>query len=238
MKNLFRPVAVALTLALLVTASLYSQTTYDLPSGGSVMVINQLAETFSQHFDDQVLVTRLGDLPEADYRAIVAPGPDGLSIGLMLPSFDTERFREHFSVSEGRRVNSFNAGLVIEYGRALFYWMNQAQRNAPTDVSQAFRSVDWNGFIIFQKTEDEEMVMFRGILDNSGGRSGFRILLQPPITYSSSILGEHQIFPEGYEDSIPRFQETFEYPIPKPKTPEGTITMASFVYTFFGLPID
>jgi len=238
MKNLFRPVIPSLALALLVTASIHSQTTYDLPSGKSLTVINQLPETFSQHFDDQVLVTRLGELPEADYRAIVAPGPDGLSIGLMLPSFDSDRFREHFSVSEGRRVNSFNARLVIEYGRALFYWMNQAQRNAPSDVSQAFRSVDWNGFIIFQKTEDEEMVMFRGALDNSGGRSGFRILLQPPITYASNTLGEHQIFPDGYENSIPSYQETFEYPIPKPKTPEGTITMASFVYTFFGLPID
>lgn len=238
MKNLFRPVAVALLLALIVTASLHSQTTYDLPSGGSVMVINQLAETFSQHFDDQVLVTHLGDLPEADYRAIIAPGPDGLSTGLMLPSFDSDRFREHFSISEGRTVNRFDAQLVIEYGRALFYWINQAQRNAPSDVSQAFRSVDWNGFIIFQKTEDEEMVMFRGALDNSGGLSGFRILLQAPITYASNTLGEHEIFPEGYENLIPRFQETFEYPIPKPKTAEGTITMASFVYTFFGIPID
>lgn len=140
MKNHFRPVTLALALTLLVTASLHSQTTYDLPSGRTLTVINQLAETFSQHFDDQVQVTRLGDLPEADYRAIVAPGPDGLSIGLMLPSFRTEQFREHFSVSEGRRINRFNARLVIEYRRASFYCMNQAQRNAPTEVSQSFRA--------------------------------------------------------------------------------------------------
>tara|TARA_B100000614_G_C14551371_1_gene494099 strand:- start:1171 stop:1881 length:711 start_codon:yes stop_codon:yes gene_type:complete len=236
MKNHFRPVALVLALTLIVTASLFSQTTYDLPSGQSLMVINQLPETFSQHFNDEVLVDRLGELPEADYRAIVAPGPDGLSLGLMLPSFDPEQFDEFFTIESSRGVNMLDIELVVEYGTALWAWINTAQRTAPSDVSQAFRSVDWNAYILFQKAD--EMVTFQGFLDNSGGRWGFRMGMRQPITYASESLGEHQIYTEGYEDVMLRYQETYDYPLPLPKTPEGTITMASFVYTFLGIPID
>jgi hypothetical protein len=235
MKKPFKPVTFTLILLLLVTASIHSQTTYDLPSGQSLLVINQLPETFRQHFNDEVLVDRLGDLPKADYRAIVAPGPDGLKFGLMLPSFDSEEFRDHFSITPGQSINRLDVELVVMYGRALFYWINDAQRNAPSDVSQAFRSVPWNAFIIFQKPD--EMLMFQGLLDNSGGRSSFRIMLQQPITYQNTALGEYRIFTEGYEKLMLRSQETFKYPLPKPRAEDPTPSV-SFVYDFFGIPID
>jgi hypothetical protein len=91
MKNHFRPVAVALALALLVTASLYSQTTYDLPSGKTLTVINQLPETVRSYFDDAVLVDQLGNLsPAFDCRVGASISNNQLQFVFIIPEYFPE----------------------------------------------------------------------------------------------------------------------------------------------------
>jgi hypothetical protein len=181
MKNHFRPVAFALTLALLVTASLYSQTTYDLPSGKTLTVINQLPETVRSYFDDAVLVDQLGNLsPAFDCRVGASISNNQLQFVFMIPEYfpeepHTDLFRQPFQPGNNRLLP---LGIPERYMFRLARWHNRAWLEMPQELQLAINDYRVTYFTIFQK--NEHWLMFSGAV-NSTSR-GIPKVLQPIIS--------------------------------------------------------
>jgi hypothetical protein len=236
MKNHFRPVAVALALALLVTASLYSQTTYDLPSGKTLTVINQLPETVRSYFDDAVLVDQLGNLsPAFDCRVGASISNNQLQFVFIIPEYFPEEphvdlYRQPFQPGNNRLLP---LGIPERYMFRLARWYNGAWLEMPQDLQLAINDYRVTYFTIFQK--NEHWLMFSGAV-NSTSR-GIPKVLQPIIS-NDPRYGEVRIQADvpGYFSSYQQAVEQGYYPLGRPIDPvTGERTPAWLVYDFFGM---
>jgi hypothetical protein len=88
MKNHFRPVAILALLTLVVTGGVVAQTTYDLPTGKTLTVINQLPEALRSHFNVEALAGLLSDLrPAFNYRLFTNITVTSTVITLMISDY-------------------------------------------------------------------------------------------------------------------------------------------------------
>lgn len=236
MKSPFRPVALALLLALIVAASLHSQTTYDLPSGKSLTVINHLPETLSPYFDEAALADRLGNLkPAFDCRVGASVSNNQIQLVFMIPEYFPEEppvdvFNQPFQPGNRRLLP---VRVPERYMMQLQRWYNSAWQEMPQDLKRALNDYEVSYFTIFQK--GEHWLMFSGAVSRSS--RGLPKVTQPIIS-NDPRYGEVQIWADtsGYYSTFQRAVEQGYYPLRRPVDPvTGERNASWLVYDFFGM---
>lgn len=239
MKKSFQPVALASILTLLVTASLFSQTTYDLPSGESVTVINQLPETVGSYFDDAALVDRLGGIePAFDCRVGASVSNNQLQFVFMIPEYfpdepPVDLYDQPFQPGN-RRLLPVNIPTI--YMLQLHRWYRSAWHEMPDDLKRSLNDYQVSYFTIFQK--DEHWLMFSGATNRNS--PNFPQITQPIIS-NDPRYGEVRIWADtdGYYSSFHRAAEQGYYPLSRPIDPvTGERNASWLVYDFFGMAPD
>ncbi|MEX2442020.1 MAG: hypothetical protein WD492_00335 [Alkalispirochaeta sp.] len=239
MKNHFRPVCLILALTLIVTASLFSQTTYDLPSGKTLTVINQLPETLSPYFDEAALADRLGGIePAFDCRVGASISNNQLQFVLMIPDFSPEEplvdiFQRPFH-PDNRRL--LPVGIPERYMTSLQRWYVNARQEMPEDLMRAVFDYRVGYFTIFQK--DDHWLMFSGAASRQA--RGLPQVTQPIIS-NDPRYGEVQIWadPSGYFSSFRSAISNGYYPLNRPiDRVTGEKNASWLVYDFFGMAAE
>lgn len=234
MKNRFQPVILTLALALLVTASIHSQTTYDLPSGKSLTVINQLPETLSSYFDEASLADRLGGMePAFDWRVGASISNDQLQFVFMIPEYFPEEppvdlYDQPFQPGN-RRLLPINIPAI--YMLQLHRWYRSAWHEMPDDLKLTLNDYQVSYFTIFQK--GGHWLMFSGATNRSTPDSP---QITQPIVSNNPRYGEVRIWADthGYYSSFQRAAEQGYYPLDRPIDPvTGDRNTSWLIYDFF-----
>lgn len=236
MKNHFRPVILALALTLLVTASLHSQTTYDLPSGKTPTVINQLPETLSLYFDEAALADRLGNIePAFDCRVGASISNNQLQFVFMIPEyFPVEPLVDIFQRPfhpDNRRL--LPIGIPERYMIVLQRWYVNARAEMPEDLMRAVLDYRVGYLTIFQK--DEHWLMFSGDPDR---QMRDQAKVNQPIISNDPRYGEVQIWADtsGYFSSFQSAISNGYYPLNRPiDRVTGQRNASWLIYDFFGM---
>ena len=232
MKNHFRPVAMLGLLVLAVTGGVVAQTTYDLPTGKTLTVINQLPETLSPYFDDSVLADRLGNRePAFDYRVGASISGDALQFVIMIPEYfpetpPTDIFDRPF-VPNSRRL--LPTAIPERYMMPLQRWYANAWDAMPDDLKRAVLDFRLDYFAIFQK--ENHWLMFNGERSSSGLPK-----VTQPIVSTDPQYGEVQIWGDrsGYFSSVQRALDQGFYPLdPAVDRVTGERNTSWLVYKFF-----
>lgn len=139
MKNHFRLVAMLGLLVLAVTGGVVAQTTYDLPAGKTLTVINQLPETLRSHFNMEALAGLLGDLrPAYNYRLFTNITVTSTVITLMISDFVPDP--PPVDPSGTPFVPGSNGLLptlfIEQYMMYLYVWYVNALDSMPADVQR------------------------------------------------------------------------------------------------------
>lgn len=232
MKNHFRPVAMIGLLALVVTGGLVAQTTYDLPTGKTLTVINQLPETLSPYFDDTFLTDRLGNRePAFDYRVGASASGGALQFVIMIPEYfpetpPTDIFDRPFEPNSRRLLPT---AIPERYMMPLQRWYANAWDAMPDDLKRALLDYRLSYFAIFQK--DSHWLMFQG----ERSPSGLPKVTQPIIS-TDPQYGEVQIWGDrsGYFSTVQRALDQGFYPLDPPVDQvTGDRNTSWLVYEFF-----
>lgn len=137
MKKHFRHVAMLALLMLIVTGGLVAQTTYDLPTGKTLTVINQLPETLRTHFDMEALAGLLGDLrPAFNYRLFTNITVTSTIITLMISDYvpDPPPVDPSGTPFVPDRRGLLPTLFIEQYMMYLYVWYVSALDTMPSDV--------------------------------------------------------------------------------------------------------
>jgi hypothetical protein len=232
MTDHFRLVAILGLLLMIVTGGLVAQTTYELPTGKTLTVINQLPETLGSYFDKDDLFNRLGrQEPAFDIRVGASVSGRTLNLVVMIPDFYPETpvkdlFGHEFQPNAQRLLPT---GVPQTYMFALLDWYAGASRRMPEDLRAALREYRLSYYAIFQK--GDHWLMFTG----ERGSNGLPKVIQP-ITSTDADYGEVQIWGDrsGYFSTVQRALDQNFYPLdPSVDRVTGERNTSWLVYRFF-----
>jgi hypothetical protein len=211
---------------------LEAQTTYDLSTGKSLQVFNQLPETIKLHFDDEFIADRLGKSePAFDFRVGASVSNNQIQLILMIPDYTPEEppkdaFGRPFKPGN-RRLLPISVPQI--YMLQLHRWYRDAWHSMPDDLKRAVNSYQLNFFVLFQK--GDHSLMF-------GGKPGSQAVptITQPIISTDPQYGEIQIWGDrsGYYTTVQRALNNGYYPLTAPVDKvTGEKKSSWLVYKFF-----
>ena len=215
-------------LILLVTESLVGQTTYDLPTGKSLVLNNGLPDYLHPYFDESRLVQIFSSFePAADYFiSIVGDDDTGIiNLTVAVPDFDPQAFRDviHLTDEAPCFLNTVRPSI---YMTTLTLWYAESYNSLPArpKLLLAAYELAYNAVLV----RDDKYLIFQGVDAN-----GY-IEIYPPIKYVNDEYGLIEIYPgttsNGAAESL---IAAGRYPLDPPRNSDGGRNTSWLVYDFF-----
>ena len=232
MQNNLKLIILTAIFTLILSVGLEAQTTYDLPTGKSLQIFNQIPETLKPHFDEEFIADRLGkSKPAFDFRVGASVSNNQIQLIIMIPDYTTEEppkdaFGRPFKPGN-RRLLPISVPQI--YMLQLHRWYRDAWHSMPDGLKRAVNSYQLNFFVLLQK--GDHSLMF-------GGKPGSQAVptITQPIISTDPQYGEIQIWGDrsGYYTTVQRALNDGYYPLIAPVDKvTGEKKPSWLVYKFF-----
>lgn len=206
-----------------------AQTTYDLPTGKTLTIINQLPESIRPYFDESDLATRFGRYqPAANYR--IAANIEGGQFHLifMIPDFSPEDFSRIFYPRD-QFPHMLTLRLPHLYLSQLRSWYNSSFEKLPHELKEVLSGIPVSYHAIFQK--GEHWIMFTGIPNHRG-----LVEVTQPITSNDPRYGSVSIPSATHSGPFRQLVDQGFYPLDPPiNRATGEKNASWLLYDFFNM---
>jgi hypothetical protein len=226
MKKAIFPVFIA---SLLLTAALAgAQNTYELKTGKTLTVLNQLPDTLKPYFDEKVLVERYGKFtPAADYRIGIAAQSGAINIMFMIPDFNPEDFKKVF-YPRTQYPYMLNVRIPGIYMDQLNYWYNNSYTKMPDDLKRTVNNYTITIQALFSK--EDQYLLFTGDKSSRG-----LMQIAQPIVSQDNQYGQIKIWPSNSSGrSYYNLKQQYLYPLDPPEDKvTGEKNTSYLIFKFF-----